>query len=47
MNEEFVDMWSNLANFTVASEESMKAGGYYTELIRPGLRILSFNTNYW
>lgn len=46
LNREFFRAWQPLAKWTAAQEETILYAGYYTMLARPGLRILSFNTNF-
>ncbi|CAH1772935.1 unnamed protein product [Owenia fusiformis] len=46
MNRMFTEWWRPLANFSDENVRTWQANGYYTTLIRPGLRILTFNSNY-
>ena len=47
MLDEFAEMWVDVAGFTEEQQDTMRAGGYYTIPLLPGLRLLSFNTNFW
>ena len=47
MNLEFASLWTPYANFTDDQRATMTEAGYYSILVREGLRVLSFNTNYW
>ena len=45
-NDEMITYWRTMSDFTQAEEATFRAGGYFTKLIRPGLRIVSYNSNY-
>ena len=45
-NEEITKYWMRLSDFTPEEEETFKTGCYFTKVIRPGLRVVSYNTNY-
>ena len=47
MLDEFAEGWTELAGFTEEQQKTMRAGGFYTLAIQPGLRLISFNSNYW
>ena len=46
MANAFAEGWTEIAGFSEEQQETMRAGGYYTTLALPGLRILSYNGNY-
>ena len=45
LHQAFNEYWGPLAGFEEEQINSMNDGGYYTTLLRPGLRILSWNSN--
>ena len=47
MTNEFADLWTSVADFTEEQQETMRAGGFYAIQLLPGLKLISFNTNYW
>ena len=47
MANAFAEEWEGVAGWGEEQKETMRAGGYYSMLVQPGLRLLSFNTNYW
>lgn len=46
LHETFISSFGPLANFQEEQERTVNSGGYYQSLIRPGLRLLSLNTNF-
>jgi len=42
----FTDLWAPVANFSPDDITNIRAGGYYTKLVRDKLRIVSLNSNY-
>ena len=46
MNAVFTKMWHQLAGFDSEANSTWRELSYYTVLHRPGLRILSINSNY-
>ena len=42
----FVQSWGPLAGWEEEQIPTFNDAGYYTQLIRPGLRILAWNSNY-
>ena len=47
MTSDFAEMWTDVAGFGPEQQETMRTGGYYSIEALPGLRVISFNTNYW
>ncbi|CAF1680569.1 unnamed protein product [Rotaria magnacalcarata] len=41
------DSWINTLGLPNDTRESILRGGFYTTLVRPGLRLISLNTNYY
>jgi len=41
------DSWINTLGLPNDTRESILRGGSYTTLVRPGLRLISLNTNYY
>jgi sphingomyelin phosphodiesterase len=41
------DSWINTLSLPNDTRESILRGGFYTTLVRPGLRLISLNTNYY
>lgn len=46
IHEVFLNAYTDLSNFTADQEETIRTAGYYTTLVKPGLRILAYNSNY-
>ncbi|KAL5004721.1 hypothetical protein ScPMuIL_018177 [Solemya velum] len=46
LNNRTVVWWKKLFEMSEEQEETIRTSAYYTTLIRPGLRILSFNSDY-
>ena len=46
LHKAFIDYWGPLAGFGEEQINTVRDGGYYTVLLRPGLRILSWNSNF-
>ena len=44
MTDDLADMWSTWLD--AGALETMRYGGYYTMLVRPGLRVVAINTQY-
>jgi hypothetical protein len=47
MNSAFAALWADFADFSDEQKDTMVEAGYYSILAREGVRIISFNTNYW
>ena len=45
-NEGFTEWWKGVSRFTPEQEATIRKGAYYTILARPGLRILTYNSQY-
>ena len=45
-NEEMTRYWKDLSEFTPEQETTFTAGCYFSKELRPGLRVISYNTNY-
>ena len=41
------DSWINTLGLPNDTRETILFGGFYTTLVRPGLRLISLNTNYY
>lgn len=39
-------MWGEMAGFGEEQLETIHKGGYFTKLVQPGFRVLSYNSNY-
>jgi sphingomyelin phosphodiesterase len=46
LNEEFFEWWRDLADFDEDNEETVKYAGYYSRVVRDGLRLISYNSNF-
>lgn len=46
LNREYFSHWSRLSKFTMTEQETFEKGLYYTSVPFPGLRILSYNSNF-
>ncbi|XP_064609219.1 sphingomyelin phosphodiesterase A-like [Liolophura sinensis] len=46
LNSKLATLWGSWFNVSADQRESIEISAYYTTLVRPGLRILSFNTDY-
>lgn len=47
LNQAYFDMWQPVSRFTDEQRLTYLKGGYYTISVVPGLRILSYNSNYF
>lgn len=47
MNEVYYEHWAPLSNFTEDQRVTFEKGSYYTTVPLPGLRILTYNSNYF
>lgn len=45
--EALADSWINTLGLPNDTRETILRGGFYTTLVRPGLRLISLNTNYY
>ncbi len=39
-------MWQSLANFGEEAKSTFELAGYYSTEVEPGLRVISYNSNY-
>ncbi|ELU16409.1 hypothetical protein CAPTEDRAFT_213629 [Capitella teleta] len=46
LNTEMARYWEDLSGFTEEQLDTMAAAGYYSILVRPGLRVMNWNSNY-
>ena len=46
LHQDFIETWGQLAGWTQEQIDTFRDAGYYTQVIRPGLRILAWNSNY-
>ena len=46
LHENFIQYWGPISGFTAEQEQTLRDGGYYSVLAKPGLRILAINSNY-
>ena len=42
----FISNWEDAAGLGEEQKETIEAGGYYTNVVLPGLRMLAYNSNY-
>ncbi|CAF1435418.1 unnamed protein product [Adineta ricciae] len=45
--QSLADSWINTLGLPNTTRETILRGGFYTTIVRPGLRIISLNTNYY
>lgn len=46
LHETFISAYGSLAGFQEEQLNTVRHAGYYTSLVRPGLRVLALNTNF-
>ena len=46
LNKELARYWRDLSGFGEEQMRTFEEAGYYSVLARPGLRVLTWNTNY-
>ena len=47
LNTVWGKVWTEAAGFGPEQNTTIHMSGYYTTLVRPGLRIVAYNSNYW
>jgi hypothetical protein len=45
-NEQFFSLWGSLGGLGEEQEATILRSGYFSILAKPGLRVISYNTNY-
>ncbi|ELT88291.1 hypothetical protein CAPTEDRAFT_206548 [Capitella teleta] len=46
LNEEYAKMWQDAAGFGSEQLETINMGAFYSKLVKPGLRVVSYNSIY-
>ena len=47
MTKQIAQYWQDWVEFPQESLETIATGGYYTLMIKDGLRLISLNSDYW